>query len=316
MKYYIGIDLGGTNIVSGVVNDQYEIVASVSTSTNLPRSARDIVKDMAKVTIEAIEKAGLTIKDITSIGVGVPGSANKETGKVEYANNLEFYQEPLVSLLKEYFDLPIYFDNDANVAAYGEYLAGCGRGTKSLVMVTLGTGIGGGIVLDDKIYVGSNYAGGELGHITIKFDGKACNCGRKGCFEGYASATALIEMIREAMQQDQQSKMWGLCDGSVEAAEGKTVFDAIKLGDETAKKVLDTYLFYLSVGVTDIINIFQPEVLCIGGGISKAGEFFLEPLRKLVSTQVYTKDSEHQTKLVIASLYNDAGIIGAAMLKE
>lgn len=316
MKHYIGIDLGGTNIVSGVVDESYQILSTASTPTNLPRDAREIVKDMVMVTKEAIKKAGLSIEDITSIGVGVPGTANKESGLVEYANNLGFYNEPLLELMKEHFDKPIYFDNDANVAAYGEYLAGCGRGTKSLVMVTLGTGVGGGIVLNDRIYTGSNYAGGELGHISIKFDGKECNCGRKGCFEVYGSATALIEMTRDAMEKDPDSKMWDLCNGEKDKVEGKTVFDAINLSDSTAKEVLDNYIYYLSVGITDIINIFQPEVLCIGGGISKAGDMFLNPLKELIDKQVYTRNSANQTKIMIATLHNDAGIIGAAMLKE
>lgn len=316
MEYYIGIDLGGTNIVSGVVDEGYQILATATTPTNLPRSAREIVKDMARVTSEAISKAGLEIEHITSIGIGVPGTANKETGLVEYANNLEFYNEPLIELMKEYFNKPIYFDNDANVAAYGEYLAGCGKGTKSLVMVTLGTGVGGGIVLNDRIYTGSNYAGGELGHISIKFDGKECNCGRRGCFEVYGSASALIEMACEAMEKERDSKMWEICGGAIDKVEGKTVFDARKQSDRTAKKVLDTYIYYLSVGITDIINIFQPEVLCIGGGISKAGDMFLTPLKDLIGKQVYTRNSKHQTKIMIATLNNDAGIIGAAMLKE
>ena len=316
MKHYIGIDLGGTNIVSGVVDESYQILSTASTPTNLPRDAREIVKDMVLVTKEAIKKAGLTIEDITSIGIGVPGTANKESGLVEYANNLDFYNEPLLELMKEHFDKPIYFDNDANVAAYGEYLAGCGRGTKSLVMVTLGTGVGGGIVLNDRIYTGSNYAGGELGHISIKFDGKECNCGRKGCFEVYGSATALSEMTRDAMEKDPDSKMWDLCNGEKDKVEGKTVFDAINLSDGTAKEVLDNYIYYLSVGITDIINIFQPEVLCIGGGISKAGDMFLNPLKELIDKQVYTRNSANQTKIMIATLHNDAGIIGAAMLKE
>lgn len=316
MNYYIGIDLGGTNIVSGVVDENCKLIASVSTPTNLPRSAKEIVADMARVSMEAIDKANLTIDNITSIGIGVPGTANKETGMIEYANNLNFYDEPLIPMMKQYFDKPIYFDNDANVAAYAEFLVGCGKGANSLVAVTLGTGIGGGIILDKKIYLGSNYAGGELGHFTIKFDGKECNCGRKGCFEMYGSATALTAMVKEAMLNHKESKMWEICEGDINKAEGKTLFDGVKLSDETAMQVLETYIYYLSIGITDIINIFQPEILCIGGGISKAGDMFLKPLRELVSQQVYTRNSAHQTQIVIAKLENDAGIIGAAMLRE
>lgn len=316
MKYRVGIDLGGTNIAVGVVDENYRIISQVSTPTKLPRRAEEIIADMAGAAREAIQRAELNVKDITSLGIGVPGTANKETGIIEYANNLGFYNEPLIPMIKEYFDLPVYFDNDANVAAYGEFLAGCGRGRHSMVMVTLGTGIGGGIILNDKIYSGSNYAAGELGHFTIKYDGKECNCGRKGCFETYASATALVEMTKEAMMLHKDSCMWKLCDGDIEKVEGKTLFDAVKCNDNTAEEVLREYIIYLSAGITDIINIFQPEILCIGGGISKAGELFLEPLRKMVNQYVYTRNSVHQTEIVIASLNNDAGIIGAAMLEE
>lgn len=316
--YSIGIDLGGTTIKAGIVDEKYQIVQSDAIPTRYAEGAKILVDDMAKLVFSLLEKAQIPMTEIVAIGLGVPGTANKETGMVEYANNLGFENEPLVTYLKEYFDKPIYFDNDANVAAWGEYIAGCGKDCQSMVMVTLGTGIGGGIILDGKLYEGCNYAAGEMGHFVIKCDGEPCNCGRRGCFEAYASATALIRMAKQEMQTEQgkDSILWELCVKKIEDLEGRYVFEAAKKGDIIAQKVLERYIYYLSVGITDIINTFQPEILCIGGGISKAGDALLTPLRQLVDEQVYTRTSTVKTKIVLAELDNDAGIIGAAMLQE
>lgn len=316
--YCIGIDLGGTTVKVGIVDESYTIVKAGAVPTNCFNGAKTVVKDMADLVSNLLHETKISMNKIAAIGVGVPGTANKETGIVEYANNLGFENEPLVPLLKNYFDKPIYFDNDANAAAWGEYLAGCGKGHKSLVMVTLGTGIGGGVVLDGKLYEGCNYAAGEFGHFVIQCDGELCSCGRRGCFENYASATALVRAAKEAMQKEKgkNSILWELCEGKLELVDGRRIFDAVRKGDATAEQIMDRYLYYLSVGITDIINIFQPEILCIGGGISKAGDVFLEPLRNMVNEKVYTRTSAVKTEIVIASLDNDAGIIGAAKLQE
>lgn len=316
--YCIGIDLGGTTIKAGIVDETYQIVKADAVPTQASKGAEAMVKDMADLVSGLLSDTEIPMSEIAAIGLGVPGTANKETGMVEYANNLGFENEPLVPLLQKYFDKPIYFDNDANAAAWGEYLAGCGRGHKSMVMVTLGTGVGGGVILDGELYEGCNYAAGEFGHFVIQCEGLPCNCGRHGCFEMYASASGLIRMTKEAMQAEEEknSILWELCKKNPENVNGKLLFEAVAGEDETAKKVLDKYIYYLSVGITDIINMFQPEILCIGGGISKAGDVILAPLKKLVDEQVYTRTSKVKTEIVIASLDNDAGIIGAAMLQE
>ncbi|MDO4324827.1 MAG: ROK family glucokinase [bacterium] len=316
--YCIGIDLGGTTIKAGIVDETYQIVKADAVPTQASKGAEAMVKDMVDLVLGLLSDAEISMSEIAAIGLGVPGTANKETGMVEYANNLGFENEPLVPLLQKYFDKPIYFDNDANAAAWGEYLAGCGRGHKSMVMVTLGTGVGGGVILDGQLYEGCNYAAGEFGHFVIQCEGLPCNCGRRGCFEMYASASGLIRMTKEAMQQEggRSSILWELCGKNPENVNGKLLFEAVANEDETAKKVLEKYIYYLSVGITDIINMFQPEVLCIGGGISKAGDVILTPLKKLVDEQIYTRTSKVKTEIVIASLDNDAGIIGAAMLQE
>ena len=183
MKYYVGIDLGGTNIVAGVVNDNYEIIAKASTKTNCPRPDKEIADDMAMVALNAIKNANLTIDDIEWIGVGAPGIANNKTGVIEFSSNLGFVNTPMVKYIQEHIKKPIFIENDANAAAYGEFVAGAAKGADNAVCITLGTGVGGGIVIDGKIYSGSNSAGAEIGHTVISVDGPQCSCGRKGCFE-------------------------------------------------------------------------------------------------------------------------------------
>lgn len=315
MGYYIGIDLGGTNIAGGLVTQEGKILIKKSIPTGCGRSAGEIVKDMADLAVRLAEEGGISWEEVSSVGIGVPGTANKETGVVEFANNLGFYDEPVVKMLQEH--LPgknILFDNDANAAAWGEYVAGSGKGTKNMIAVTLGTGVGGGIILNGELYEGVNYAAGELGHFVIDFNGKECNCGRRGCYEAYASATALIEQTKEAMKKNPSCALWKIVGGDLERTEGKTVFDGIAMGDEVANQIFERYIRYVGVGLVDLINIFQPELICIGGGISKAGEMLLAPLRSIIERESYTRTAKHQTKLVIASLDNDAGIIGAALL--
>lgn len=313
MKYYIGIDLGGTNIKAGVVSEDFEIVSKASCKTNLPRPADAICKDMAKVALEAVDKAGLTIDQIEAVGIGTPGTANSEKGIIEYSNNLGFLDFHVVELMKTFIDKPCFVENDANAAAYGEYVAGAAKNAQNAVCITLGTGVGGGIIIDGKIYSGSNFAGAEIGHTVIDPNGPECTCGRKGCFEVFSSATGLIRMTREAMLADKSSVMWKMNeeDGKVSA---RTAFNAMRAGDKAGKEVVDKYIRYLACGITNTINIFQPDILCIGGGVCNEGDPLLLPLKDLVAKEVYTKNSAKNTEIVIAKLGNDAGIIGAAFL--
>ncbi len=313
MKYYVGIDLGGTNIVAGVVDEDYNIIAKASTKTNCPRPDREIAADMARMAVEAVKNANLTIDDIEWIGVGTPGIANSETGIIEYSNNLGFKNTPMVKYIQETINKPVFIENDANAAAYGEYVAGAAKGAKNAVCITLGTGVGGGIIIDGKIYSGSNFAGAEIGHTVVHVDGAQCSCGRKGCFEAYSSATGLIRMTREAMEEHPDSIMVKNAEekGKVTA---RTSFDCMRLGDKYAKAVVDKYIKYLAAGITNTINIFQPDILCIGGGVCNEGDPLLLPVKALVKEEVYTRNSEKNTEIVIAKLGNDAGIIGAAFL--
>lgn len=312
--YKVGVDLGGTNIAVGVVDENYKIIGKGKVKTNAPRPAEEIFADIKKAIDLAVADAGLTMDDIKKIGVGTPGSINQDTGIIEFSNNLKFDNVPAKKMLEELTGKPCAFENDANAAALGEAYAGAGNGAKNFVAVTLGTGVGSGIIVDGKIVSGINFAGGEMGHTVIVVNGKSCNCGRNGCWESYASATALISQTKEKMQEYPESKMWELCEGDIQKVSGRTAFNAMYAGDEAAKEVVDSYLYYVSVGITNIINTFQPEVVCIGGGISNEGDNLLNPIRGHVEKERYSKYAKKQTKICKAVLGNDAGIIGAALL--
>ena len=312
--YRIGVDLGGTNISAGVIDDKLEIIGRGKLKTNCPREAELILADVAKAVELAAADAGIGMKDVVSIGIGTPGSVNKTTGYIEYANNLDFDKVPAKQILEARLKKTVYLDNDANCAALGEAVAGVGRGGSSFVAITLGTGVGSGIVLDGKIVTGVNDGAGEMGHMVIVADGERCTCGRRGCWERYASATALIQQTKDAMHHDMDSKMWELVGGDINRVSGRTSFDAMRAGDKTAKKVVDKYIFYLAVGITNIVNALQPEIICIGGGIGHEKENLLVPLRKYVARERYSIHADRQTEILSAQLGNDAGIIGAALL--
>ncbi len=314
MKYYIGIDLGGTNIVAGVVDEQYNILAKASTKTNCPRPDREIARDMAKMAIQAVENAKLTMDQIEWIGIGTPGIANSRDGIIEYSNNLGFVNTPMVKYIQEDIDKPVFVENDANAAAYGEFVAGAAKGANNAVCITLGTGVGGGIIIDGKIYAGSNFAGAEIGHTVISVDGPQCTCGRKGCFEVFSSATGLIRMTKESMAKNPDSSMHKLVAERSGKVSARIAFDAMRMGDAAAKAVVDDYIKYLAAGITNTINTFQPDILCIGGGVCNEGDALLLPVKELVAKEVYTRNSKQNTQIVIAKLGNDAGIIGAAFL--
>lgn len=312
--FNIGIDLGGTNIKAGVVNGDYKIVASASVKTNLPRPAEGIVDGICEAVDIALKSAGVDLKDINAVGIGTPGSANRETGEVLYSNNLGFRNTHLGEMLKERLGKEIYVENDANAAAFGEYLAGGGKGYENVVVITLGTGVGGGVIIDGKIYTGFNFCGAELGHTVIEYNGRACTCGRKGCFEAYSSATALITATKKAMDEHKDSKLWEIAGGTIDGVDGKTAFDGMRAGDEAAANVVKEYIEYLGCGLTNMVNIFQPQILLIGGGICKEGENLTKPLREIIARDSYCIDEKLLPKLDICRLGNDAGIIGAAFL--
>lgn len=307
---YIGIDLGGTNIAAGVVDENGNILYKASIPTIKERDWREIARDMAAVSLKVVEESGHSLSDIKAIGIGCPGSVDKESGVVVYSNNIVMENAPMAEEIRKYIDLPVYLENDANAAALGEY-AVHGDGADSFVFITLGTGVGGGIILGGKVWSGFNGAGAEIGHQSLVFGGEKCTCGRRGCLEAYASVTALIRQTREAMEAHPESLMneWAEKRGRVT---GRTAFECAKEGDSAAIAVRDRYIEYVAEGICSIVNVLQPRVVAIGGGISREGDALLEPIKKYFDENDFNKNLP-KSDIRIAKLFGDAGIVGAAM---
>jgi len=317
--YRIGIDLGGTNIAAGLVNEEYKIVAKKSIPTLAERGAEAIAADIAKLATDICSEQAIDIKkDVAAIGIAAPGVAVRATGKVAYANNLPFRDFPICKIVSEATGVTdVCVENDANAAAWGEAVAGAAKGTTHSVMITLGTGVGGGVIIDGKIFSGFNSAGAELGHAVIERNGRACSCGRRGCWEAYSSATALINMTKDKLAECEKTGRETLMTELVKKkgkVSGVTAFDAMRKGDAAGKEVVDEYLGYLACGITNMVNIFQPQVISLGGGVSNEGQSLIDAILPLIRAEQYGGNFEPLTDIRIAKLGNDAGIIGAAAL--
>jgi glucokinase len=312
--YYLGVDLGGTNIAIGLVDEQGRIVHQDSIPTGRDRSATVILEEMALLALAVVKEAGIALDQVNSVGVGSPGAPDVQNGVILYNNNLGFRNVPVRAELQRYIPLPIYVDNDANCAALAEGLLGAAGGVRYSVTVTLGTGIGGGVIIDHSIYSGFNNAGAELGHMVIAAGGKLCTCGRRGCWEAYASARGLIEAAQAAAEKEPASLLFKLVDGDFTRITAQTPFDAAQAGDQVGAAVVEEYLDYLAIGIGNIINIFQPEVIVLGGGVSKQGMALLTPLEEKVKQEQYGLEGVPAAKLRLAVLGNEAGIVGAALL--
>lgn len=318
--YTIGIDLGGTNIAIGLCDKDFNIIDKDSIPTKSNREPDEIVADMARLAEKIIKRNHLTTSDIACVGIASPGSIIPETGCVERSYNLPFQDYPIAEVFRRFLPIEeIYVENDANAAVLGEAFCGAGKGHKSIIMVTIGTGIGVGVVIDGIIFSGSlNHSGAEIGHMVILSGGRECTCGRRGCFEAYSSASALTAMTKEKMQELEESGVDSLLFNVAEK-EGKvsarTAFDAMRSGDPYGKELVDNYIYFLAEGITNIVNIFQPEVICIGGGVSAEKDNLVVPLTEIVNKDQYTRRNLIKTKICTATLGNDAGIVGAALLK-
>lgn len=318
--YYIGVDLGGTNIAIGIVNEKYEIVRKGRTPTKPNREPDLIIADMASLAKKLLAEEGITLAKVDCIGVATPGTANSATGVVEYANNLPFLGYPLADKLSGMLEgKKVYIENDANAAAKAEAIAGVAAGVPSSIMITLGTGLGGGIILDGKVYSGFNFAGAELGHTVIEENGRPCSCGRRGCWEAYSSATGLVNItrdrIKEARAHGVKTSMDDMIGGDLAKVSARTAFAAMKTGDKVASDVVREFVDYLACGIVNIINIFHPAVLSIGGGVCNEGEYLTKPLiEKVLEYTCCESEEALGTKILTAKLGNDAGIIGAAVL--
>ena len=311
--YYIGLDVGGTTFKAGVVTEDGRIVHKDAMPTGIERPYQEIIADMAALCKKVAEDAGIPMSEIKSIGVGVPGLFDNKTGMIPFCTNLGWHDIPFVAEMKKHLDTPVYGDNDATVAGLAESVAGVSAGIRDSVFLTLGTGVGGGIIIDGKPYSGAHGCGSEIGHMMSKMVGELCTCGNYGFFERYASATAIIREARKAIVEYPESSMLAACGGDPEKLNAKIVIDAAKAGDAAAKAVFGGYVQALAVGIINIINMLDPEVIVLGGGVSAAGEFLLNAVREAVKPMVFFKTMPY-ARIELAQLGNDAGIIGAAML--
>lgn len=313
MAQYIGIDLGGTNIATGLVNETGEILYKVSLPTGAGRSTEEILDDMVRSVTLCLEHDHLTPEDVCCLGVGVPGAVDDSIGMVLRTTNLSWYQLPLAQILQERTGIPVRLGNDADCAALGEVIAGSASNYDSAAMITLGTGVGGGFIYNKQVFTGWSGGGTEVGHIPMVFGGEPCGCGNRGCFEAYASATALIRQTRQAMNAHPESSLWQIAP-TTEAVTAKTPFDAAQMGDSVALAVIDQFMEYLAFGIGGVVNLLRPQVIILGGGVSNQGEYLLTPLREKVAKYCYASEFIAPPQLVKATLGNDAGIIGAALL--
>lgn len=310
--YYIGIDIGGTGIKAGVVKENGEIICKSSIPTEASEDYTFLAKQIADLTVAIIEEAGISMDEVKSVGMGAPGTTDDKRGMVVYANNLNLNDAPLCEEVGKYINKPVYIGNDANCAALGEYFALNDESITDFIAITLGTGVGGGVVLGGKLYTGFNGAATELGHMVISVDGEDCSCGRKGCWEAYASATALIRDTERAGKANPDSLVAKMIAENGGKGSGKTAWEAMRAGDAVGKAVVDSYIEHIAEGVANLINIFRPQVLAIGGGISKEGDNLLKPVIEHLDGKCY--GGVIVTEIVMAKLGNDAGIVGAAFL--
>lgn len=309
----IGIDLGGTGIKVGVVDEGGRILNKLSCPTEPERGHEAVIHDMAQLTLRAIEDSGVPMDEIESIGIGIPGIFDSARNIVPFCTNLFWHDVPLVQLMQREIDKPVYVGNDASVAGLGETFGGAIRGVRDSVFVTLGTGVGGGVVLGGRLFTGFHGVGTEIGHMITVAGGEMCTCGNRGCWERYASATALIRMGTEAMRQDPDCLIAQRAGGDGDKVTGKLVIDCVREGDSVAEQVFDEYVYHLCVGLVNIINNFDPEVIVLGGGIAGAGQILLDAVNKKLPGMVFCKGMPY-ARVMLATLGNDAGLIGAALL--
>ncbi len=308
---HIGVDVGGTNLRAGLVDETGRLLAVRKIPLGEFQGDEGFAKTLASLAVQAARDGGVNPESLEYVGMGIPGAAM--AGQVLYTCNIPMKNVPLAQLFRSYLDVPVLLENDANCAAVGEYFCGAGRGTKNFAVVTLGTGIGGGFILNGKLYSAGGMAG-EVGHMVVEKDGVPCSCGRRGCWETYASATGLIRMTRETMERDRASLLWAESGGGTNVT-GRTVFGAALRDDKSAKALCGTFVSYLAAGIVNLLNILQPEVLAIGGGIGEAEEeLLLAPLREIVNRESYAARCGGKVSVVRAELGNDAGMIGAALL--
>lgn len=310
--YAIGIDIGGMSIKVGIVDENGKIIEKNKRVT--VDNAEKLIFNVSEQINELLKNNNVTMKDIRGIGIGSPGIVDSKNGIVKSACNLPFRDFHIIKEVKKYFDCYIKLSNDANVAALGEAIFGCAKNYSDCVMLTLGTGVGGGIVIDKKLYEGGGSLGAELGHVTLVQGGAPCNCGRRGCIESYCSATALIRQTKEAMQKNKDSIMWEYVKGDINGVGGKTAFTCARIGDKVAQYVVDNFVAYLGDAIMGLCNIFRPQAVILGGGVSAEGDNLINRVKDYCKKYDYGYASAPAPMILAATLGNDAGIVGAVAL--
>lgn len=310
-KYYVGIDLGGTFIKGGIVDGEGNILVKDKVPTEKEKGAERVAENIARLANALMNDCGLATECVQGIGIGAPGMIDSHKGEVVFSNNLAWEHFAITERLEALTGLPVKIANDANVAALGEAKFGAAKGKQNVVMITLGTGVGGGVVAEGKLLEGNCAAGAELGHSVLVAGGEQCTCGRKGCMEAYASATALIRDTKRAMEAHKDSKMWEI--GALDAVTGETAF-RYKDCDEYARAVVERYIQMLACGLTNFANIFRPETILLGGGVCAEGDNLVKPVQALLDKEIFAGDRGPRVEVRIAELGNSAGLLGAAAL--
>ena len=310
---YIGIDVGGMSIKAGLVDEEGNILFKHSCPTGVERGYVAVIRDIANLGLQTVEKSGHSMDEVRSIGIGIPGIMDQRTGIVPFCTNLAWHDVPILKEMAQYTSLPVYVDNDATVAGLAESVKGVSAGCKDSVFITLGTGVGGGIIMNGKVFSGAHGVASEIGHMVTVADGLPCTCGKRGCWERYASATALIRAGRVLCAEKPNCALMNIVEGDIRCVTAKEVTDLAMQGDEDCSRIFDEYVYHLVLGLTNLINLYDPEVIVLGGGVSHAGDFLLNAVRAMLPKYVFFKSMPY-ARVELAQLTNDAGIIGAAML--
>ena len=310
---YIGIDVGGMSIKAGLVDEEGNILFKHSCPTGVERGYVAVIRDIAQLGLATVEKGGHSMDEVKAIGIGIPGIMDQRTGIIPFCTNLAWHDVPIIEEMKQYTDLPVYVDNDATVAGLAESVKGVSADTKNSVFITLGTGVGGGVVLNGRVFSGAHGVATEIGHMVTVAGGLPCTCGKRGCWERYASATALIRAGRVLCAEKPNCPLMKHVDNDIRTITAKDVIDLAMDGDEDCVKIFDDYVYHLVVGLTNLINVYDPEIIVLGGGVSHCGDFLLNAVRALLPKYVFFKSMPY-ARVELARLTNDAGIIGAAML--
>lgn len=311
--FAIGVDIGGTSIKGASISLKGEVGKVFSLPVNKGDTQEETTNQLIASINKYIEEQGFDKKEILGIGIGIPGVSDTKAGVVTYSNNLQWYELPIVKMIEEGTGLPVRITNDANAAALGEAKFGAGKKFKNILTVAIGTGVGGGIIIDGKLYEGNSGKGAEIGHMVVEVDGILCTCGRLGCLESYASATALIRMTKEAMEKHPESKLHEVVKkfGKVDA---RAAFEAERMGDEAGHEVVETYIKYLGEGLLNYFNIFRPEAVVMTGGVSNEGEYLFKRLREYSRVRYHGFRGTPEVLIIPSELGYDAGKIGAASL--